>query len=352
MRQKIAALGLMLLFFGSASDAARNPAISPAPQDDGIFSNPIAQAGEDADHLDHGSLGVRLSFMLRRFATNFRRADGAPGRIINDSTAFDALPGNHAVTWIGHSTMLLQMDGAVFLTDPIWSKVPSPIPPIGPRRFVPPGIALEDLPVIDFVVISHNHYDHLDLPTLRDLAERSPQTLFLVPLGNAALLRKAGVTNVRELDWGQSVEVAGVTVHCLPAQHWSKRSLTDSNKSLWSSWAVIGPERRFYHAGDTGYFSGFAAIGQHLGPFDLAAVPIGAYAPRAMMRASHMNPEEAVTAALDVKAQAAVAMHFGTFDLSDEPLSQPPLRFVEAAIGQGLGKQRAWVLKIGESRQF
>ena len=183
------------------------------------------------------------------------------------------------------------------LTDPIWSKIPSPIPLLGPKRFVPTPIAIVDLPKIDLVVISHNHYDHLDIPTLRSLAARNAQTLFLVPMGNAALLRRHGITNVKELDWGQSLDLPGLTVHCLPLSIGASVSLTDTNKTLWSSWAMISDSRRFYHAGDTGYFRG---LRHHRSSwtFDLAALPIGAYAPRQMMRASHES-RRAVTAAID-----------------------------------------------------
>jgi N-acyl-phosphatidylethanolamine-hydrolysing phospholipase D len=244
------------------------------------------------------------------------------------------------------------MEHVTFLTDPTWSNRPSPLPLIGPGRFVEPGLRLDDLPPIDFVVISHNHYDHLDLPTLQALSKRNPETVFYVPLGNGELLRRHSMDNVEELDWGQTAVYKGATIHCLPSQHWSKRSLTDDHKALWSSWAVIGADRRFYFAGDTGYFSGFETIGQRLGPFDLVAVPIGAYEPRAMMRESHMNPEEALRAATDLRAVRAVAMHYGTFDLSDEPLSEPPLRFKEAAKGSSLADGAAWALNIGETREF
>ena len=202
------------------------------------------------------------------------------------------------------------------------------------------------------MVISHNHYDHLDLPTLRTLAERNPETQFYVPLGNASLLQEQGIDKVEELDWGQTALYKGVTIHCLPSQHWSKRSLTDDHKALWSSWAVTGSDRRFFFAGDTGYFSGFEAIGSRLGPFDLVALPIGAYAPRAMMRESHMNPEEALLAAIDLQASRAVAIYFGTFDLSDEPLAEPPLRFRNAARNSELGEESAWIFNIGETREF
>ena len=147
-------------------------------------------------------------------------------------------------------------------------------------------------------------------------------------------------------------EHRGVRVSCLPAQHWSKRGLSDDNEALWSSWAVVGPERRFYFAGDTGYFDGFARIGAVFGSFDLAAVPIGAYQPVAMMQASHLDPEQAVRAALDLRARRALAVHYGTFDLSDESLDEPPRRFRDAAEEQGLGGEAAWLLRVGETRAF
>ena len=222
----------------------------------------------------------------------------------------------------------------------------------GPRRFVPPGLAIEELPPIDFVVVSHNHYDHLDLASLIALAARDGATRFFVPLGNAELLRENGVENVVEIDWGESREHRGVRIFCLPTQHWSKRGPGDDNEALWSSWAVVGPERSFYFAGDTGYFDGFARIAEVFGSFDLAAVPIGAYEPAAMMRASHMDPEQAVRAALDLRAHRALAMHYGTFDLSDEPLGDPPRRFGDAAEKQGLGRDAAWLLRVGETRAF
>jgi N-acyl-phosphatidylethanolamine-hydrolysing phospholipase D len=328
-----------------------SPNFASAPRDSqGRFANPNGA-------LSHGSLSVRLGFYLRRFGTLFRSDDGAPERVANEGSFLrdNSLRDNSStptVTWIGHSTLLVQMEGVSFLTDPIWSQTPSPLPPVGPSRWVDPGMAIEDLPAIDFVVVSHNHFDHLDIPTFRKLAARNSDTVFFVPLGNADLLIKKGITQVQELDWGETAHYRNIQIHCLPAQHWSKRKLSDTRKALWASWAIIGSERRFYFAGDTGYFAGFKQIGDKLGPFDLAAVPIGAYEPRAMMAASHMNPEEAVQAALDVQTDTALAIHFGTFDLSDEPLSEPPKRFKAAASETGLGIDKSWVLDIGETRKF
>ncbi len=351
MFRKPTDFALAALVLGLVTSVAAEPSVGPlgpAPRDaEGRFEN-------FAGNSSHGSLMVRIPFFVRRIVGSFRDRPGAPDEVANDG-AFLRENAEHStptVTWVGHSTMLVQMDHVTFLTDPIWSDTPSPVGFAGPRRFVPPGVAMADLPPIDFVVVSHNHYDHLDLPTLVALAKRNPNTRFFVPLENGELLRENGIGNVEELDWGDSVEHAGVRVHCLPAQHWSKRSLDDDREMLWSSWAVVGAERRFFFAGDTGYFDGFARIAEALGPFDLAAVPIGAYEPIAMMKASHLNPEEAVQAAIDLKARIAVAMHYGTFDLSDEPLHEPPARFRKAAAASSLGAERGWLLRIGQTRKF
>ena len=329
----------------------KNALFSPAGQDAKNRYTNIA------DNLPSVSGKVRAKFFLGRIASTFSGRSGAPNLVPNDGAllrenAKNTTSTQPTVTWVGHATMLVQMEHVTFLTDPIWSNKPSPVPFAGPKRFVKPGISLENLPPIDFVLISHNHYDHLDLPTLRDLAKLNAETIFFVPEGNGKLLRKNGIEQVQELNWGDTASYKGTTIHCLPTQHWSKRSLTDTRKALWSSWAVTGPERRFYFAGDTGYFAGFKEIGEKLGPFDLAAVPIGAYEPTAMMKVSHMDPEEAVQAALDLQANTAVAMHFGTFDLSEEPLAEPPLRFKAAAEATGLGVNNSWVLDVGETRQF
>ncbi|MBW2281229.1 MAG: MBL fold metallo-hydrolase [Deltaproteobacteria bacterium] len=322
--------------------------LGPAPRgEDGRFENPAGPL------VQAGPL-VTLPFFMRRAGGAFRSDRDAPGVVANDGAFLreNARHSRPTVTWIGHATLLVQMGHVSFLTDPTWSSTASPVPFAGPRRFVEPGLALEDLPAIDFVLISHNHYDHLDLGTLRRLAERSSDTVFYVPLENGALLRGAGVENVRELDWGQSVRHGAVQVHCLPSQHWSRRGIFDGQRALWASWAVVADDRRFYFAGDTGYFDGFADIGGELGPFDLAALPIGAYEPVAMMRFSHLDPEEAVRAGVDLRARRQLAIHFGTFDLSDEPLAEPPRRFRGAGRAAGIATEDIWVLRIGETREF
>jgi N-acyl-phosphatidylethanolamine-hydrolysing phospholipase D len=210
-------------------------------------------------------------------------------------------------------------------------------------------VPLDALPRLDFALVSHDHFDHADLPTLRRLAERGVP--LVVPLGVGELVRRAGGRVAAELGWWQGARIAGVTVTCVPARHFSGRALTDRNRRLWAGFVVAGGSRRLYHAGDTALFDGFTEIGRRAGPIDLACLPIGAYEPRAVMGPIHLDPEEAVRAALDLGARGALAMHFGTFDLSDEPLDEPPRRFLAEARARGLG-ERAVVMAIGETRSF
>ncbi|XP_053700503.1 N-acyl-phosphatidylethanolamine-hydrolyzing phospholipase D isoform X2 [Synchiropus splendidus] len=226
------------------------------------------------------------------------------------------------VTWLGHASVLVELDGLNILTDPIFSQRASPLHFLGPKRFRGPPCHVEQLPRIHAVLISHSHYDHLDLPSVRSLNSRfGPQLRWFVPLGLRDWMSVAGCEDVVELDWWEQSGVAGrqdMRVVCTPAQHWSKRTPLDTNKALWCSWAVVGPQHRFFFAGDTGYCSSFREIGRQLGPFHLAAIPIGAYQPREVMRGQHVDPEEAVLIHQDVQAQQSVAVHWGTFALAHE----------------------------------
>jgi N-acyl-phosphatidylethanolamine-hydrolysing phospholipase D len=274
---------------------------------------------------------VTIPFFLRRAVGAVVGRSGAPALIANDG-AWLRDNARHSVpsaTWMGHASVLVQMDHATILTDPIWSDTASPVSWLGPRRFVPPPMPVTALPPIDAVLISHSHYDHLDLPTLRQLAARG--TRFFVPLRVGAILRGEGIGEVEELDWWESRALGPLTITCVPARHWSQRGLGDFNRTLWSGWVVTGPTRRFWFAGDTGYSRLFTQIGERLGPFDLAALPIGAYDPPAMMQPVHLNPEEALQAGLDARADRLLGIHYGTFDLTDEPLDEPPRRFRGAA---------------------
>jgi N-acyl-phosphatidylethanolamine-hydrolysing phospholipase D len=301
---------------------------------------------EDGPVLEpHPPTRVLLPFLLRRLRASLSPRPGAAPIVPFDR---EALSWNPALTWIGHATFFVRMDGAAFLTDPVFSERASPVSFAGPRRLVPPGVRSAELPALDFVLLSHDHYDHTDMPSVRALAARG--ATLLVPRGLADLVRPAGAP-VIELGWWESAVVAGLRVHCVPARHFSGRGLRDRNRRLWAGWVVEGPTGRFYHAGDTAYFPGFGEIRRRLGPISLAALPIGAYLPPSIMARIHMNPEEAVQATLDLQAEEAVGMRFGTFDLTDEPLDEPPRRFLAEAERRGLG-ERAFVMKVGETRRF
>ena len=310
-----------------------------APRDGDVFTNPAGSRpwpGPD----------VTLPFFARKTWTSLVGRDGAAPRVPYDRAA---MLENPSLTWIGHSTLLVRMDGVTFLTDPVFSERASPVSFAGPKRLVPPGVPLDELPPIDFVTLSHDHYDHTDLPSIAALARRG--TRFIAGLGMGDLVRAAGGEAV-ELDWGESVQMGAVRVHCVPAQHFSGRSIVGHNRRLWVGWVIEGPTHRFYHAGDTGYFDGFRALRERFGRIDVAALPIGAYEPAAIMRFVHLDPEEAVRAALDLGARHTVAMHWGTFDLTDEPPDEPPRRFRAAAEAANLGPDRAWVLAVGETRRW
>ncbi|KEI44886.1 membrane protein [Saccharopolyspora rectivirgula] len=250
-----------------------------------------------------------------------------------------------ALTWVGHSTYLVRMSGVNLLTDPVWS---TRIPGV-PRRLTPPGVAFSELPPVDAVLISHNHYDHLDAPTVRRLSRDVP---VLVPAGLGRWFRRRGFTEVIELDWWQSAEVAGLRFDFVPAQHWSRRTIWDTCRTLWGGWVVTGPDSRVYHAGDSGYGPHFAEIGRRYPGIDVAMVPIGAYAPRWFMRPVHMNPEEAVQATIDLGARCAATMHWGTFVLTREPVTEPLTRVRKAWRDAGLDGDRLWDLAVGETRSL
>ncbi|KFP60666.1 N-acyl-phosphatidylethanolamine-hydrolyzing phospholipase D, partial [Cariama cristata] len=260
------------------------------------------------------------------------------------------------VTWLGHASVMVEMDELVFLTDPIFSQRASPTQLVGPKRFRGPPCTVEQLPKIDAVMISHTHYDHLDYNTVRSLNERFGSELrWFVPLGLLDWMQRCGCENVIELDWWEENCVPGhdaVTFVFTPSQHWCKRTATDDNKVLWGSWSVLGPWNRFFFSGDTGYCVAFEQIGKRFGPFDLAAIPIGAYEPRWFMKYQHVDPEEAVRIHIDVQAKKSVAIHWGTFALANEYYLDPPVKLNEALERYGLKKEDFFVLNHGESRDL
>jgi len=252
------------------------------------------------------------------------------------------------ITWVGHSTLLIQMDGQNILTDPIWSDRASPLQFLGPKRFTPPGIPFRDLPPVDVVIISHDHYDHLDKKTILKLGNAP---LYLVPLGVGDLLKSWGIDHYQELDWWDEFVFNKIRFTCTPAQHFSGRTPFDRNQRLWAGWAIRGRMHNLYFGGDSGYFPGFLDIGERLGPFDLAALPIGAYRPRWFMAPVHMDPAQAVQAWQDLKARIFLPIHWRTFQLADEPLDEPPRLLHREIEKRHLEENLFWILKPGETRK-
>ena len=264
-----------------------------------------------------------------------------------------------AITWIGHATVLAQLGGITLLTDPVFSDRASPLSFIGPKRQQPPGLSLAELPHVDVVLISHNHYDHLDEASVRALnAQPGGPPLFLVPLGLKPWLAEQGIRNAVELDWWQSHSVRGVEVVLTPVQHWSGRGLTDRLATLWGGYAVFAPDLHLYFSGDTGYSKDFADIRQRFAErqggagFDIALLPLGAYEPRWFMSTQHVNPAEAVQIHRDLNAKRSVGVHWGTFNLTDESLDEPPKALAAARRAAGVADDDFFLLAIGETRKL
>ena len=257
--------------------------------------------------------------------------------------------GKDSVTWLGHAAFLLRMDGKNVLIDPFLSDYASPVQGIGPRRFTPPGLPVEALPPIDLLLVSHNHYDHLDAKTIAALPNKS-HIRVIVPLGLGRFFRTRGYRSVAELDWHQQAPSGPLTVTAVPAIHRSARTLIDRNRTLWAGFVIESKERRLYFGGDTGYGAVFRETGRRYGPFDLAMLGIGCYAPRAAMHMNHANPEEAIQIALDLGARHVIGMHWGAIVMTVEPPFEPPVRFRAAAERGGFAPEAAWLMRVGETR--
>ena len=291
---------------------------------DGRFVNPLPPAGytlADAWNLLVGQFGDEV------------RSPPAPIPVLPvDSDALKAAPPTPGLQalWLGHAGVYIAIDGVRLLVDPVFAEYASPFE-IGPRRFHPPPLRLDDLPPIDAVLITHDHYDHFDMRTVRHLAQRG--TAFFVPLGIGAHLQVWGVpvAQIREMEWWQEEALRGVRIVSTPSRHYSGRGLTDQRATLWTSWSVLGTRHRFYVSGDTGYSDHFRTIGERFGPFDLAFVKIGAYGPGAPWLDIHMSAEDAVRAHVDVRARRLFPVHWGTFNLAFHAWDEPIRRAVAAA---------------------
>ena len=237
---------------------------------------------------------------------------------------------NNFMIWIGHSTFLIKKNNLVILTDPVFSERASPFKRLGPKRLIPPAILLNELPKIDVVTISHNHYDHLDIRSLKKLSKLNPNLIFLIPKGDIDIFNKKNIDNVKEFVWWEEISIDDFIFTFTPVQHWSARGLFDRNESLWGGWFIKSTDYSLYHAGDTGYSNDFIETQKRLGSPKYAFLPIGAYDPEWFMAASHVNPEDSIRIMKDLGAEFSFGMHWGTFTLTAEDTIEPPQRLKEA----------------------
>jgi len=253
------------------------------------------------------------------------------------------------ITFVNHSTFLIQANGMNILTDPVWSDRTSPFRFAGPKRMRPPGITFEDLPKIDLVIISHNHYDHLDVSTMRDLIKHHNPGI-ITPLGVGEFVRKMGTDNVEDLDWWQEQVISDdMNIVCVPAQHFSGRGTFDRDATLWCGYIIQSKSGNIYFAGDSGYGDFFKLIGRKYGKMKVSMIPIGAYLPQWFMSPIHISPEEAVKVHQDVNSEISIAMHYGTFPLADDGQQQPILDLKDAINRSGLNKDEFVLLDEGKS---
>ncbi len=318
-----------------------------APPHDGDVSDHFdGERFHNVKPVDH-SFGRFLKWTSSRTPGRWRDwTDAEPGPAPPERVG----RGDLRVTFVNHATVLVQMDGLNILTDPIWSDRCSPFAWAGPRRRRPPGIRFGDLPPIDVVLISHDHYDHLDVPTLERLdSEHQPR--FLAGLGNAAFLNRNGIDRADQLDWWHTATLSEtVRLHCVPAQHWSGRGVGDRNQTLWCGFVIEGPAGVIYFAGDTGFGPHFAQIRDRFGPPRLALLPIGAFMPRWFMSPFHISPAEAVRVHRILGAGTSVAIHFGTFPLADDDEDEPVELLTRALEEADEPRPNFWVLDFGEGR--
>lgn len=344
------AAGAAFLAFGACAAQEDKPLTGkPYHHVDGGFRNPEDSPTRTATTAEF------LGFLFNQIV--FPKKVTVPdGHVLPPPEAlvrFAALDHGDTITWIGHATFLLRIDGVTVLTDPFMTDYASPLASLGlgPKRYVAPGIAIEDLPPIDVIVLSHNHYEHLDLNTLDRLPNRGTIDV-VTTLGLGHYFAERGYGAVTELDWYQATETKGVHITALPAVHFSKRGFFDRNKTLWASFAIASQGgTNLYFSGDTAYYAPvFREIGERSGPFDLALVGIGAYEPRSIMVASHATPEEAAAIGRDIGAKAVVGMHWGTISLTPEPPFEAPQRFRDGMAALGYDDADGWVMRIGETR--
>jgi N-acyl-phosphatidylethanolamine-hydrolysing phospholipase D len=258
-------------------------------------------------------------------------------------------PSKIQITWIGHSTVLIQVGGLNILTDPIFSERCSPFSFLGPKRHTPPAISLEELPAINIVLISHNHYDHLDSKTIKILGDKS---LYLVPKGIGQWLHKRGITNVVEFNWWENLKLNKIVFNSVPVQHFSSRMFFDYNNSLWCGWVIESKYGKVFYAGDTGYSRLFKALKKRFGPIKVAILPIGSYMPRYIFGSMHLDPPEALLAHKDLGAAHSIPVHWGAFKLTAEPIFEPPLYMQKVLMDNKISPKKFSIINIGETKKF
>ncbi|MCI5103901.1 MAG: MBL fold metallo-hydrolase [Algiphilus sp.] len=291
------------------------------------------------------------SWALLKFVAELATSPFEPPEVARVAPTVDALRSNRnatTATWIGHASFLLQQGGYNLLTDPVLSERASPFSFAGPKRLQAPGLTLETLPPIDLVLLSHDHYDHCDLPTLQALRQRDDPVI-VAPLRLGQWLGRRGFDRWVELDWWEQHQHQTLHIHAVPVQHFSGRAALDRNRRLWAGFIIESPGWRCFFAGDSGYSRDFADIGARFAPIDLALLPIGAYEPRAFMAPVHANPEEAVRMHQDLGARRSIGMHWGTFRLTTEPMNEPPQRLQRAVAAAGLPAEAFITVALGET---
>ena len=295
-----------------------------------------------------------FTFYWKRFVSSFKSPVIPEHHQLSPEESialYDRLKDENTITWIGQSTLLIKINGVTILTDPFFNQYASPIA-MGPKRFVEAGIPALALPKIDILLISHNHYDHLDAALIEAIPNKQEVNV-VIPLELGDFFKQKGYSNIHELDWYESITIGDILFSALPTVHYSGRGLGDKNKSLWSSWSISSSVGQYYFIGDSAYSSTlFKEIGKKFAPFDLAMVTIGTYGNRKYGVNNHTTPEEAVIIGREIQAKALMGIHWGTIDLSDEAPWEPPGRFQGAATKIGYPSEAIWLLKIGETRKL
>jgi L-ascorbate metabolism protein UlaG (beta-lactamase superfamily) len=353
MRTWLRRLGTLLFFLAVALCFA--PSIVPPFLDRIYYEGPRSDHfdGErffNPDRADSSAAHGGPARFFNRFIGSGERASWPQRVPVRSTVPPRRVQGDEMlVTWIGHSTILIQTQGLNILTDPIWSERASPFSSVGPKRVRAPGVRFDDLPRIDLVLVSHNHYDHLDLPTLKRLWERD-RPLIVTGLGNDSIIEDEGIA-ARALDWGGEVRLSDrMAVRAERNHHWSSRWGTDRNRALWSAFTVETPAGNIFFAGDTGFGDGeWVREAARHGPYRLAILPIGAYDPRDVMQANHMDPDEAVRVFETLKPAIALGVHWGTFQLTFESIDDPPRRLAAARRARGISDGRFVTTEVGRT---